>query len=393
MPSSDGSAGLLATRIAFFVAGFGLAAWAPLVPLAKERLAADDRMLGLLLLCLGAGSVVAMLLTSVSNGRYGSKPMILAGGLGLALILPLLTMANTIIGLGTVLFAFGASVGSIDVAMNIHAIEVERATGRPLMSGFHARYSIGEFAGSAAMTAFLSLRLDPFASTLVCSALMMLAIVSAWPRLLATGRTQRGPWFFSPHRSVLLVAALAAITFLVEGAMLDWSALLLIGRGLLAEAHGGLGFMLFSIAMTVGRLGGDAAVARFGDRALLMFGTLPIVTGFVAVVAAPVAVIAMMGFLLIGLGISNIVPVLCRCAGKQKMMPVGLAIAVITTAGYAGILVGPASVGVIAHVVGLPLAFGMLGALMCLVTLSARKVMAELSLGVGEEEHWRVPIP
>ncbi|MGX1350182.1 putative MFS family arabinose efflux permease [Bradyrhizobium elkanii] len=377
IPSANWAAGLLGTRLAFFVAGFGLAAWAPLVPLAKERLAVDDRMLGLLLLCLGMGSVLAMLLTSVSNARYGSKPIIFVGGLGLALILPWLAIAGTTLALGATLFAFGVSLGAIDVAMNIYAIELERATGRPLMSGFHAHYSIGEFTGSAAVTLFLSLQLGPLFSTLVCSTFMMIAIVSAWPRLTATSVRQRGPVFVLPHRNVVLIAALAAITFLVEGAMLDWSALLLVGQDLLAEAHGGLGCMLFAIAMTAGRLGGDAVVERIGDRATLMLGTLPIMIGFLAVVAAPVAVIAMAGFLLIGLGISNVVPVLCRRAGKQKVMPVGVAIAVITTAGYAGILMGPASIGLVAHMTGLPFAFGMLGALMCIVTLSARMVIAD----------------
>ncbi|WP_128943562.1 MFS transporter [Bradyrhizobium zhanjiangense] len=377
IPSANWSAGLLGTRLTFFVAGFGLAAWAPLVPLAKERLAVDDRMLGLLLLCLGTGSVIAMLLTSVSNARYGSKPIILAGGLGLTIILPCLAIADTPVRLGATLFAFGVSLGSIDVAMNIHAIELERATGRPLMSGFHAQYSIGEFSGSAAVTSFLSLQLGHLFSTLVCSALMTIAIVSAWPRLLATGSRQQGPLFVLPHRSVLLIALLAAITFLVEGAMLDWSALLLVERDLLAEAQGGIGCMLFSIAMTAGRLSGDAVVARIGDRATLVLGTLPIVTGFLAVVAAPVALIAMAGFALIGLGISNVVPVLCRSAGKQSVMPAGIAIAVITTGGYAGILVGPAGIGLIAHMFGLPLAFGMLGALMSIVTLSARRMITD----------------
>lgn len=250
------------------MAGFGLAAWAPLEPLAKDRLAVGDRMLGFLLLCLGTGSVIAMLLTGVLNARYGSKPIILGGGLGLAILLPCLGIANTPVRLGATLFAFGVSLGSIDVAMNIHAIELERVTGRPLMSGFHAQYSIGEFTGSAAVTSLLSLQLGPL-STLVCSALMTIAIVSAWPGLLA-GAGQQGPSFVLPNRSVLLIAVLAAITFLVEVSMLDWSALLLVERDLLAEAHGGIGCMLFSIAMAAGRLGGDAVVARIGDRAILL---------------------------------------------------------------------------------------------------------------------------
>ena len=149
MPSADRPATRLATRLAFLVAGFGLACWAPLVPLAKQRLMIDDGILGLLLLCLGIGSVGAMLLTGALSARYGSKPMIIVGGLGVAVLLPLLSIASSPLTLGLSLLAFGAALGSLEVAMNIHAVEVERAAGRPLMSGFHALFSIGGFAGSA----------------------------------------------------------------------------------------------------------------------------------------------------------------------------------------------------------------------------------------------------
>src|SRR5215813_10336277 len=136
--TSDRPAARLATRLAFLVAGFGIACWAPLVPFAKQRLGVDDGVLGMLLLCIGLGSVIAMAITGVLSARYGSKPIIVAGGLGLTAFLPLLTVANTPITLGIALFMFGASLGSLDVAMNIHAVEVERAEARPLMSGFHA---------------------------------------------------------------------------------------------------------------------------------------------------------------------------------------------------------------------------------------------------------------
>jgi predicted MFS family arabinose efflux permease len=318
-----------------------------------------------------------MLLTGVLSARYGSKPIILVGGLGLAVVLPWLALASRPLLLGAALFAFGASLGSIDVALNIHAVEVERAAGRPLMSGFHALFSIGGFAGSAAMTALLSLHFGAFASTLICSVLIVIAMVLAWPRLLRMAQAQQGPLFVMPHAIVLLLAALAAITFLVEGAMLDWGALLLVGAGLVREAQGGLGYMLFSIAMTAGRLGGDAVVARVGDRATLVFGSLLAVAGFAVLLVATVAAVAMAGFVLIGLGASNLVPVLFRRAGTQKAMPAALAVAAITTAGYAGVLVGPAGVGFVAKIAGLSIAFWMLAGLMCVVTLSARIVATD----------------
>lgn len=374
MTSADRPATRLATRLSFLVAGFGMASWAPLVPFAKERLAVDDAVLGLLLLSLGIGSVVAMLATGILSARYGTKPIIIAGGIGLALALPLLVIAGTPVTLAMALLAFGAALGSIDVAMNIHAVEVERAAGQPLMSGFHALFSIGGFAGSAVMTALLSFHLGPLACALICSVLMLIAMALAWPRLLRRAQAQEGPLFVLPHGIVLLLALLAAVTFLIEGAMLDWGALLVIGKGLVSETQGGIGYIVFSIAMTAGRLGGDAVVARIGDRTTLVGGSLLAVAGLAVLLLAPSAAVAIAGFLLIGLGASNLVPVLFRGAAMQTAMPTGLAVASITTAGYAGVLVGPAGIGFIAHAVGLPAAFWMLAALMCLVTLSARAV-------------------
>ena len=375
--SADRPATRLATRLSFLVAGFGIACWAPLVPFAKERLGVDEGVLGLLLLCLGVGSVVAMLATGALSARYGSRPVIIGGGAGLALILPLLTLADTPLTLGVVLFAFGAALGSLDVAMNVHAVEVERAAGRPLMSGFHALFSVGGFAGASLMTFLLSLHLAASTNTVLCALLMGAAMAFAAPRLLRSVPAHEGSLLVMPRGTVLLLAGLAAVTFLAEGALLDWSALLITDSGLVAAAQGGLGYMLFSIAMTAGRLLGDALTARFGDRATMTWGGALAVAGFVLLLSAPVAVLAMPGFVLIGLGASNVVPVLFRRAGTQRAMPAAIAVAAITTTGYAGILVGPAAIGFVARGVGLPTAFWLLAALLCLVPLCARRVTAE----------------
>jgi predicted MFS family arabinose efflux permease len=374
MVSANRPSTRLATRLSFLVAGFGMACWAPLVPFAKQRLMIDDGSLGLLLFCLGVGSVLAMVLTGVVSARYGSKPIIIAGALGLTIVLPLLSVAASPLTLGLALLAFGASLGSIDVAMNVHAVDVERAARRPLMSGFHAFFSIGGVAGSAVMTLLLTMRCAPVASALLCALPMVVVTAVAWPRLLPGVPAGKGPMLVMPHGVVLLLAALAAISFLGEGAILDWSALLISDRGLAPATQGGVGYMLFSIAMTVGRLGGDAVVARIGDRATMVLGSILAVTGFIILLTMPVPVLALAGFLLIGLGASNVVPVLFRRAGTQTKMPVGLAIAAITTAGYAGILMGPAGIGLVARLAGLQTAFWMLAALLCLIPLCARQV-------------------
>jgi predicted MFS family arabinose efflux permease len=269
------------------------------------------------------------------------------------------------------LLFFGASLGSLDVAMNIHAVEVERGAGYPVMSGFHALFSIGGFGGAAIMTLLLSAGTAPIHGALIGSALMVVAIVLAWPRLLRTKALEGEPHFALPRGIVLVLAGMTAITFLVEGALLDWGALLISHDGLVDVKQSGVGYMLFSIAMTAGRLTGDALTARIGDRASVFWGGLITIGGFVVLLTAPIAAVALAGFILIGLGAANIVPILFRQAGNQTVMPAGLAVAAITTMGYAGVLIGPAAIGFVAKLVGLPASFWMLAGLFCLVPLYA----------------------
>lgn len=372
---SDSPAARLATRLSFLVAGFGIACWAPMVPFAKLRLGVDEGMLGALLLCLGAGSVLAMLATGALSSRFGTRPVILISGFGLCAVLPLLAILSTVPALGAALLLFGASLGSLDVAMNIHAVEVEKHAGRPLMSGFHALFSIGGFAGSLMMALLLSLGASALAGALLGAGLMALALIMAAPRLLRTRAVEDGPHFALPHGIVLLLAGLTAITFLAEGALLDWGALLLTEGGLVDVKRAGFGYMFFAIAMTLGRLTGDALTARIGDRAALLWGGVVAVAGFGVLIGAPVAAVAWAGFVLIGLGAANIVPVLFRQAASQNQMPAALAIASISTTGYAGVLLGPAAIGLVAQYAGLSMSFVMLAGLVCLVPLCSGLVV------------------
>ncbi len=373
MPSADTPATRLATRFVFFVAGFGVACWAPLVPYVQNRLAVDNAVFGLLLLCMGLGAVGAMLLTGYLATTYGSRSIVVAGALGMSLLLPLLTISASAAVLALTLLIFGAALGSLDVAMNIHAIQVERGAARPLMSGFHALFSLGGLAGSLLMTLLLSMHLPLFTSGMLCAAIMFVATLLAWPRLLSEkAPPQSGPASAMPRGVVQLLAVLTGIAFLAEGAVLDWGALLVSRAGLLTVEYSGLGYVMFSVAMTIGRLTGDRIVARYRDRVVLFSGSLLAVLGFVLVLTAPIALVAMIGFLAIGFGASNVVPVLFRRAGSQRVMPVGLAVSAITTVGYAGALVGPALIGVVSKAVGLRGAFVLLAGLFSCITLLAR---------------------
>ncbi|VEI67788.1 MFS transporter [Serratia rubidaea] len=365
----------IATRIAFFVSGLGMAAWAPLVPFAKLRLNLDDGSLGLLLLCIGAGSLLAMPLTGLLTGKLGCRRVILLAGLALCIDLPLLVLMDSTPGMGLALLLFGAAIGMIDVAMNIQAVIVERASGRAMMSGFHGFFSVGGIAGAGGVSLLLWLGLSPLAAVLATVLTIVLLLALAQKNLLRDSDAQDGgPLFVLPRGWVMFIGALCFIMFLAEGSMLDWSALFLTTLRGVDHSQAGLGYALFSIAMTIGRLNGDRVVNALGRHKMLLLGSLCAAVGLALAVVCDSAAIALLGFMLVGLGASNVVPILFSAAGNQHDMPANLAIASVTTLGYAGILAGPALIGFIAQVSSLTVAFGCVTVLLLAVTASAKAV-------------------
>lgn len=364
-----------ATRLIFLAAGIGVAAWAPMVPYAKARLGLDDATLGLVLLAFGGGSMVSMPLVGFLTHRFGSRKVIVAGGLLTCLALPLLTLAPDALALAVALLYFGAALGAVDVAMNAHAVEVERRAARPLMSGFHGLFSIGGLAGAAGMSLLLATGLSLTLSAVAVSVLLLALVLTQWPNLLdeAAEAAQR-PAFRMPRGLVLLLGVLCFISFLAEGSMLDWSALLLRDFHHFPAASAGIGYAVFSVAMALGRMTGDHVVARFGPVRTVRMGACAAAAGFLfaALLAWPWAALA--GFVLVGLGAANIVPVMFGAAGRLPGSSPGIAIATVTTLGYLGLLCGPALVGFAAHAIGLPLALAGVGA-MLLLTAAAAKVV------------------
>jgi predicted MFS family arabinose efflux permease len=354
----------LSTRLSFLVAGLVMASWAPQVPYAKARLGLDEGAFGLLLLCLGIGSVLAMQVIGAVVARVGTRPIILISGVGLCITLPWLTCASTTPSLALCLLLFGASIGSIDVAMNVQAVEVEQAAAEPLMSGFHGMYSLGGLIGAAGGTALLSSGLRPVTAAGVAAFAAAVLLVMAAPGLLRSKSAQGTPLIAIPRGIVILIGALAFVAFLTEGAILDWSALLLTGSFGVPAAQAGIGYALFSVAMAFGRLTGDRVVKRLGQRSTLLYGGLVVTAGFALLLLLPSAWVASSGFVLIGLGAANLVPILFSTAGRQNAMSPALAIASMTTLGYAGILIGPAAIGFIASATSLRAAFGVLAIIM-----------------------------
>ncbi|MEQ9767437.1 MFS transporter [Pectobacterium versatile] len=362
-----------ATRIVFFVAGFAMASWAPLVPFVKTRLAISDASLGMLLLSLGIGSLLAMPLTGFLTSKLGCRSVILLASALLCLVLPALTQAETLPLMAITLLFFGASMGMIDVAMNIQAVIVERASGRAMMSGFHGFFSIGGIVGAGGVSALLWLGLSPLMAIV---ALMLIFMATAHKHLLrTTNQDDDSPLFVIPRGWVMFIGSLCFIMFLAEGSILDWSALFLTVERNLSGAQAGMGYAAFSVAMTLGRLNGDRIVNALGRYAILTGGSLCAALGLVLTISIDNAITAILGFVMVGIGASNVVPILFSAAGNQKIMPPNLAIASITTVGYAGILIGPTILGFIAQFSNLATAFGFVALLLLGVSASARAVI------------------
>ncbi|MDF3981460.1 MFS transporter [Luteibacter sp. PPL201] len=363
-----------ATRLIFLLSGIGMASWAPMVPYAKARLDLDDGMLGLVLLCMGCGAAGAMPLAGFLTHRFGNRDVIGVSGLLVCLALPLLTLAPSAGWLGVALLFFGAALGLVDVAMNAHAVDVEKREARPMMSGFHGLFSVGGLVGSAGMAALLKAG-APLTGSAVAVSLALLAIVlTQWRHFLVrhdeAHADTRAP-FRMPGGAVFLLGFLCMVVFLAEGSMLDWSAVFLrFSRGFDASSAG-LGYAAFSVAMAVCRLMGDRITARVGPVAIVRAGSLIAAAGFLAATTLPWGPAALFGFVLVGIGASNIVPVLFSAAGRLGGASPGVGIAIVTALGYAGMLAGPAGIGFAARLSSLPLALTGVAGLLVIVSLCA----------------------
>jgi fucose permease len=363
-----------ATRAAFFAAGFAVATWAPLVPFVKSRLVIDEATLGCLLLCLGVGSILAMVSSGSIVSRFGCRRVINLSMVVAAVMLGLLGSVDGLYLTGLVLAVFGGAIGTMDVAMNVHAIAVEQGSGRRMMSGFHALYSIGGLAGSAGAAAALSAGVSPAATAMAAASALIIALVIFGRHFLSDKNQRHGSSLVLPRGSVLLLGSMCLMLLLVEGAMLDWSALLLSGSKAMPAAQAGIGYAVFAGTMTAMRLMGDWTAAKLGARRVVRMGSALGAVGVALAVFAPGPYLTIVGFALMGVGCANVVPILYSAAGASKSMPSEHAIAATATLGYAGTLTGPAAIGFIAHGVGLPAAFGLLAALLLTVCLASNIV-------------------
>ena len=363
-----------ATRAIFFVGGFGAASWAPLVPLLKARLGIAEDVLGMLLLCIGIGSLLTMPMSGAAAVRLGCRKVLTAAGLVYAVLLLSLCTVSSFGMAVPLLLIFGATMGCIDVVVNIQAVIVEKAAGRRLMSGMHALWSVGGFAGAGLFGIWVgTFALTPLLSTIIAAAIMVLVTLAASRHLLPYGGDAGGKLLALP-KGIVTVGIIACIAFLVEGAIMDWGGVFLTTVRHFDMSLAGTAFTVFSAAMLTMRLFGDWTVQKLGQERVVIGGSLLAVAGFLLVIFAAEPALLYLGFFAIGIGCANVVPVFFSLLGKQRVMPISLAVPAVSTLGYLGILMGPAVIGFIAHQTSLYTAFGLLAFLVLLQSIIAAYV-------------------
>jgi predicted MFS family arabinose efflux permease len=382
----------------FLLAGMAIGTWTARIPAIKADLALSDGLLSLALLGIAAGAITGMLIIGRLVDRYGSDRVMIPAALAQGAVLVLPALAPNLPVLALALFLFGVVNGTLDVSMNANAVTVERAYGRPIMSAFHAVFSVGGFAGSALGGLFAHAEVGPAATFAVSGAIILaVAVLSArWalrdtphPRepeaaAAALGASEVAPETGVPGRptaprrrlphGAFFLGVLAFCGLIGEGASADWSSVYLHDDLGSSPGFAAAAFAAFSIMMTAGRFAGDRLAARLGPVALVRGCGLLGAAGLAInlVIGTPVA--GVVGFALFGAGLSCVIPQVFSAAGHRDPAQSGRALAVVASLGYTGFLAGPVIIGALAEVVTLPRALFVPALLTLLVALAAPAV-------------------
>ncbi|MEU0838653.1 MFS transporter [Streptomyces sp. NPDC005962] len=353
----------LATFTYFALNGFLMGMWIVHIPGIEHRAGTGHAVFGWLLLLLGAGAFAAMQIAGPLTDRFGARVVVSFGAALCSATLILPGLATNAWTLGAALLVFGVGNGCLDVSMNAHAVQVERGYGRPVMSAFHATYSLGGVLAALVGARTLGWGWSP-ATTLAVAAALGLAVAAAASRALL-GRPAAVPGADAPlagtrHRTprrIWSLAALALMIMLCEGVANDWSVLHLRNVLDAPAATAALAFGAFATAMTTGRLLADRVAARVGPVAILRYGASAAALGMTVAALSPWIPLALLGWTVFGAGLSGCVPQLFSAAGHTDHSTAGANVSRVAGLGYLGMLAGPAVIGPLTHLVPLNLTF------------------------------------
>lgn len=350
----------IGAAIFFFISGFGYSTWASRIPTIKHQLHLNEAQLGTVLFALPVGLMCTMPITSRLLTHYSSRTIMLLGSLLLSIILILIGITNSMWQLIAMLFCFGSARNLMTLSINTQGVAVQALYSRSIMAAFHGIWSLAGFAGAAFGLLMVYFNVAPaWHFTIVSVVLTIFTLYFIKDTLYQEPVPQsRKPVFSLPDKYLLKFSLICFACMACENTMYDWSALYFQKEVHAEKTTATAAFVLYLVAMTTGRFFGDRLVTRSGIKQVLKFSGLFIFCGLLLAVILPYTITAMFGFIMIGFGVSCVVPMVFSLAGKSKNMSSSSALASISTIGYIGFLFIPPFVGYIAQTTNLRWSFG-----------------------------------
>ncbi|HEU4576388.1 MAG TPA: MFS transporter [Chitinophagaceae bacterium] len=349
----------IAVKTFFFIAGCCFASWASRIPAVQQKLHMSNGALGAVLLALPTGLMTSLPFSGWLVSRFGSRKVVIIAALAYTTILPLLGLADKPWQLVCILFCFGLAGNLFNISVNTQAIGTEMLYGRSIMASFHGVWSLAGFTGAAIGTFMVSHHIVPFYHFVLVSGLMWVAVIVTWRFLLNNDPPHEGGTrlFVKPDHFLLKLGLIAFCCMICEGTMFDWSGVYFKKQVAVPERFTTLGYVAFMSTMAGGRFIGDLLSEWLGKKLMIQISGIIIASGLLLSVLFPFIIPATIGFLLVGFGVSSVVPLVYGAAGRYGKMNAGVAIAAVSTIGYFGFLFGPPMIGFIAQAASLRLSF------------------------------------
>ncbi len=369
----------IGTAIFFFISGFGYATWASRIPTIKHQLHLNDAQLGIVLFALPVGLMFTMPITSKLLTHYSSRGIILLGSIFLNVILVLIGLTNSMWQLVVMLFFFGSARNLLTLSINTMGVGVQGLYSKSIMASFHGLWSLAGFAGAAVGLVMVYFNIIPTWHFVIVSVLLTIFTLYFIKDTLYQKPIPQSkkPIFSLPDKYLLKFSLICFACMACENTMYDWSAIYFQKAVHAEKTTATAAFVIYLVAMTSGRFLGDKVVTRLGIKTVLKFSGSFIFCGLLLAVFLPYIITAAFGYILVGFGVSCIVPMVYSLAGKSKNMSSSSALASISTVGYFGFLLVPPFVGFVAHYAGLQWSFGIIAMFGGLIVFLVSKITEE----------------
>ena len=371
----------IAVGVFFFLAGLCFASWTSRIATIQQKMGLSEAALGAVLFSLPVGLMCSLPFSGWVITKIGSKRLLISSILLYVIALTGLGLAQNTFQLVICLACYGFLGNAVNISVNTQAIAAERLYDKPIMASFHGLWSIGGFAGGAIGALMIARRIDPFHHYLLTLTVLIIGVIIVSRYLNDDYHASKNdiptPMSLRERLNLMLplltLGTIAFCSMICEGAMFDWSTVYFKKIVAAPIALQGLGFTAFMFTMAGGRFIADFFVHRFGLKHTLQVSGLLTATGLLVAVIFPHIYTAMAGFMLVGAGVSSIVPMVYSASGKSKTMSPGVALAAVSTIGFVGFLIGPPIIGFIAGLATLRASFVFIAFMgTCVVILSTK---------------------